>query len=91
MEKEAPVWYNTENKDDLWQIYFDGSSSKEGAGACIVLISLGGDIICLMYKLEFQKNRNTVEYEALVLGLRAAKNLGIHQFSVFGDSELVIQ
>ena len=58
-------------------MYFDGSSSEEGAGADIVLVSPGGEVIYLMYKLEFVTTNNTTEYEALILGLRAAKDLGI--------------
>ena len=44
-----------------------------------------------MYKLEFKTTNNTVEYEALILGLREAKYLGIQELAVFGDFELVIQ
>ena len=72
-------------------MYFDGSSSKEGAGAGVVLISGGGEIISLMYKLEFKITNNTAEYEALILGLRVAKDLDIQEVVVFGDLELVIQ
>ena len=32
-----------------------------------------------------------LEYEALILGLRATKDLGIKELAMFGDSELVIQ
>ena len=45
----------------------------------------------LMYKLEFVTTNNTAEYEALLLGLKAAKDLGIQQIAAFGDSELVVQ
>jgi ribonuclease HI len=31
------------------------------------------------------------EYEALVLGLRATKDMGIEEISMFGDPELIIQ
>ena len=72
-------------------MHFDGSSSKEGAGAGVVLVSPGGENVCLMYKLEFQTTNNVAEYESLVLGLRDAKDLGIQQLVFFGDSELVIQ
>ena len=44
-----------------------------------------------MYKLEFITTNNTAEYEALLLGLKAAKDLGIQQISAFGDSKLVVQ
>ena len=60
------------------------ASSKEGEGA-------GGEFIFVMYKLEFKTKNNTAEYEALILGLRAAKDFGIKELAVFGDSELIIQ
>ena len=44
-----------------------------------------------MYKLEFQTTNNIVDYEALILGLRATKDLGIQQLTVFGDSDLMVQ
>jgi ribonuclease HI len=56
-------------------MYFDGSSSKEGFGAGIVLISPVQEVITLSYKMEFKTTNNIVEYEALVLGLRAAKDM----------------
>ena len=71
-------------------MYFDGSSSKEGVGARVFLISLGGEAVRLMYKLEFTTTNNTAEYEALLLGLKYAKDLGIQQIFVYGDSELVV-
>ena len=69
-------------------MYFDGSSSKEGAQAGVLMISARGEVISLMYKLEFKTINNTAEYEALILGLRVAKDLGIQELDVFGDSEL---
>ena len=69
-------------------MYFDGSSSKEGVGAGIVLFSPGGDLISLMYKLKFVTTKNTAEYVALILGLKAAKDPGIQEIFVSGDSEL---
>ena len=44
-----------------------------------------------MYKLEFVTTNNTTEYEALILGLKVAKDMGIQQIFVYGDSELVVQ
>jgi ribonuclease HI len=44
----------------------------------------------LSYKLEFESTNNVVEYEALVLGLRVAKDMGIEKISVFGDVELIV-
>ena len=50
-QKKKPVYHTTEKEDELWQMYFDGSSSKEGVGARVVLVSPGGENVCLMYKL----------------------------------------
>ena len=38
VEKKKPVKCSVEQKDELWQMYFDGSSSK-GVGVGIVLVS----------------------------------------------------
>jgi hypothetical protein len=44
----------------------------------------------LSYKLEFVTTNNVAEYEALVLGLWAAKDMGIEELSMFGDDELIV-
>jgi ribonuclease HI len=80
----------TDQQNKVWKMYFDGSSSKEGYGAGIVLISPAQEVITLSYKLEFETTNNIAEYEALVLGLRAAKDMAIDSLVVFGDSELII-
>ena len=90
VEKEKPIKCTMEQKYELWKMYFDGSSSKEGAGAGILLISPGGESVSLVYKLEFVTTNNTIEYEALLLGLKAAKDMGIQQIYVYGNSELVV-
>jgi ribonuclease HI len=72
-------------------MFFDGASSKDGAGAGMVFVSPVQENISLSYKLEFEDTNNVAEYEALVLGLRVAKDMGIKEISVFGDAELIIQ
>ena len=43
------------------------------------------------YKLGFLYSYNEAKYEAFLLGLKAAKRLGIKKLKEFGDSELVIK
>jgi ribonuclease HI len=74
----------------VWKMFFDGASSREGVGAGVVLVSPTQEIISLSYKLEFETTNNVAEYEALVLGLRVAKDMGIEEISVFGDAELIV-
>jgi ribonuclease HI len=72
-------------------MFFDGASSKEGVGAGVVFISPTQEIISLSYKLEFETTSNMEKYEALVLGLRAAKDMRIEELTMFGDAELIVQ
>jgi ribonuclease HI len=75
----------------VWKMFFDGASSKDGVGAGIVFVSPAQETISLSYKLEFEATNNVAEYEALTLGLRSAKDMGIKEISVFGDVELVVR
>jgi ribonuclease HI len=59
-------------------------------GARVVFVSPTQETISLSYKLEFETTNNVAEYEDLVLGLRAAKDMGIEKISVFGDVELIV-
>jgi ribonuclease HI len=74
----------------VWKMYFDGACSREGYGAGIVFISPAKEVIPMSYKIEFDTTNNISEYEALLLGLKVAKDMGIDKLSVFGDSELII-
>jgi len=40
--------------------------------------------------LEFEGTNNVVKYEALILGLNLAKDLGINILKIIGDSDLVV-
>jgi ribonuclease HI/uncharacterized small protein (DUF1192 family) len=75
----------------VWNMFFDGASSNIGAGVGVVFKSPSQETISLSYKLEFEVTNNVAEYEALVLGLRAAKKMGIKEVAVFRDAELIIQ
>jgi hypothetical protein len=75
----------------IWKMFFDGAFSKEGAGVGVFFVSPAQETMSLSYKLEFEATNNVAEYEALVPGLRAAKEMGIQEVAVFGDGELVVQ
>jgi ribonuclease HI len=75
----------------VWKMFFNGASSSLGAGVGVIFISPSQETISLSYKMEFETTNNVAEYEALVLGMRDAKEMGIEEVSVFGDAELIIQ
>ena len=72
-------------------MFFDGAFSREGTGAGVFFVSPAQETISMSYKLEFEATNNVAEYEALVLGLRAAREMGIQEATMFGDAELVVQ
>ena len=71
-------------------MYFDGSVAKVGSGVGVYIISPIRDTKSYSYKLVFECTNNVAEYEALLLGLHALKELGARRVQFFGDSELVV-
>ncbi|RVX12635.1 hypothetical protein CK203_011533 [Vitis vinifera] len=78
-----------------WRMYFDGAANHSGYGIGVLLISPHGDHIPRSVRLAFTDRHpatnNIVEYEACILGLETALELGIRQMEVFGDSNLVLR
>ena len=78
-----------------WRMYFDGAANHSGYGVGVLLISPHGDHIPRSVRLAFSDRHpttnNIVEYEACILGLKTALELGIRQMEVFGDSNLVLR
>src|ERR1041384_6266650 len=76
---------------DFWRMHSDGSKMKNGLGAGIVLTSPEGDRLHYVLQIHFAASNNVAEYEALVHGIRLAKEIGIRKIECFGDSDLVVQ
>ncbi|XP_020426600.1 uncharacterized protein LOC109950865 [Prunus persica] len=74
----------------MWTLYVDDSSNAQGYGADLVLIS--PDKVVLEYALHFKfhTSNNEAEYEALLAGLRLAKEMGAREIQIFSDSQLVV-
>src|SRR3954465_14362682 len=72
-------------------MHFDGSKMKTGLGAGIVLTSPKGDQLKYVLQIHFAASNNVAEYEALVHGIRLAKEIGIRWILCYGDSGLVMQ
>ena len=60
---------------EYWTMYFDGFVMAPGSRAGVVLISPNGSRLCYAIHLLFSASNNTVEYEALINGLRIAIDL----------------
>ncbi|XP_073120616.1 uncharacterized protein [Henckelia pumila] len=62
--------------EDPWKVYVDGSSSIEGSGVGVVLISPTGEEIKLAVKLDFKASNNESEYETILAGLWVDRSVG---------------
>ena len=69
-----------------WRVFVDGVSSAIRAGAGIVIITLKGIRLEHSFRLGFKASNNEAEYEAFIVGLRIAFDLGARDMEVYSDS-----
>ncbi|XP_071741906.1 uncharacterized protein [Rutidosis leptorrhynchoides] len=72
-----------------WKLFMDGASSSDGSGAGLMLVSPEGKEFTYALRFEFSTTNNEAEYEALLAGLRLARELNIQHLRGFIDSQLV--
>nr|GEX32077.1 reverse transcriptase domain-containing protein [Tanacetum cinerariifolium] len=98
---KAPEWEKEElyfrmpevplGKDNIesWNLFTDEASSPKGSGAGLVLIGPNGIEYTYALCLTFSSTNNEAEYEALLAGLRIARQMSISNIEVKVDSKLV--
>jgi ribonuclease HI len=78
------------NKDaEAWTVFCDGSWGTFGAGAAAVLVAPSKVRTCYAVRLDFNCTNNIAEYEALLLGLRKLKAMGIRRAILKTDSQVI--
>jgi ribonuclease HI len=78
------------NKDvEAWTMFCDGSWGTFGAGAAAVLVAPSKVRTCDATKLDFSCTNNIAEYEALLLGLRKLRAMGIRRVILKTDSHVI--
>ncbi|XP_070028927.1 uncharacterized protein [Nicotiana sylvestris] len=73
-----------------WRLFFDGDANMKGVGIGAVLISETGQHYPVTAQLRFYCTNNMAEYEACILGLRLAVDMGFQEVLVMGDSDLLL-
>jgi ribonuclease HI len=71
-------------------VFCDGSWGTFGVGAAAILMSPSRIRTCYAARLEFNCTNNIVEYEALLLGLRKLKAMGIRSAILKTDSQVIL-
>jgi ribonuclease HI len=74
---------------EAWTVFCDGSWGTFGAGAAVILIAPSKVRTCYAVKLDFSCTNNIAEYEALLLGLRKLKAMGIRRAILKTDSQVI--
>jgi len=64
-----------EENNGWWHMSFNGAASRKGVGVGVWIRPTIGEPKFLSYKLDFKCTNNVAEYEALILGLKALKDL----------------
>jgi ribonuclease HI len=77
------------NDAEAWTVFCDGSWGTFGVGAAAVLISPSKIKTCYAARLDFNCTNNIAEYEALLLGLRKLKAMGIRRAILKTDSQVM--
>jgi ribonuclease HI len=74
---------------EAWTIFCDGSWGNFGAGAGAILVAPSKVRTCYAIRLDFSCTNNISEYEALLLGLRKLKAMGIRRAILKTDSQVI--
>jgi ribonuclease HI len=74
---------------EAWTIFCDGSWGTFGTRTTAVLVSPSKIKTCYAARLDFNCTNNIAEYEALLLGLRKLKAMGIRRAILKSDSQVI--
>ncbi|XP_072088241.1 uncharacterized protein [Arachis hypogaea] len=69
--------FTNEEEPKSWKLYVDGASNDNGCGAGILLKDKQGVHAEQSIKFQFQATNNQAEYEALLAGLKLAKEIQV--------------
>ena len=78
----------------IWKMFFYGALSYEGASAGVLFVAPENEfVIPFSYRFQWDIDytNNVCEYEALVLGLEAARKMNIKKLEVYRDAELIVK
>jgi hypothetical protein len=77
----TPATYNTTKQfeETIWMVHCDGAWGMTGAGIVAILTALKGPKLRYAARLEFLTTNNIDEYEAVLLGLRKLRALGVRR------------
>ncbi|GKB65991.1 reverse transcriptase domain-containing protein [Tanacetum coccineum] len=88
-ESPDPLMEVEEELPESWIVFTDGSSYTDSSGEGLILTNPEGMEFTYALRFRFDATNNEVEYEALIAGLRIAKQMGVKNLQANMDSRLV--
>ncbi|XP_075507621.1 uncharacterized protein LOC142544461 [Primulina tabacum] len=79
------------SEEEVWKVSVDGASSLLGCGVGVVLVSPLGEKVKLALRIDSRITNNEAEYEAVLAGIRAAREVGASRIILYSDSQLITQ
>ncbi|XP_071695784.1 uncharacterized protein [Rutidosis leptorrhynchoides] len=71
---------------ELWELYTDGAASSKGVGKGLILTGPHQEEHTYALRFNFKVTKNEAEYEALLVGMRIARELGVKKLQAYVDS-----
>ncbi|XP_075515416.1 uncharacterized protein LOC142550060 [Primulina tabacum] len=78
-------------EEEVWRVFVDGASNLSGCGVGVIVVAPSGEKIKLALRIDSRVTNNEAEYEAVLLGLQAAQEVGASRVIIYSDSQLVAQ
>ncbi|GKG57347.1 reverse transcriptase domain-containing protein, partial [Tanacetum coccineum] len=75
-----------EKPSEPWILFMDGSSCINGSGVGLILTNPEGIEFTYALRFMFEATNNEAEYEALIVGLNIADQMGVQNLQANMDS-----
>jgi ribonuclease HI len=82
--------FTTTIGNSSWQMYFDGACRSSQADVEVVFVNLDEAIIPYSLTLTSAISNNIAKYEAWIIGLDMAQNMGLEMIQIYGDPLLIV-
>ncbi|XP_073049603.1 uncharacterized protein [Primulina eburnea] len=79
------------NEEEVWRVFVDEASSLAGCGVGVVIIYPWGEKIKLALRIDPRVTNNEAEYEAVLAGIQASREVGASRIILYSDSQLITQ
>ncbi|XP_073033870.1 uncharacterized protein [Primulina eburnea] len=77
------------DEEEVWRVFLVGGSSLAGCGVGVIVISPLGEQVKLALRIDSRVTNNEAEYEAVLVGIKAAREVGASRIILYSDSQFI--